>query len=246
MIKVLIIDDVEDGRNLLNLFLKNRRDIDVVGLAANVDEAILLTREHTPDLVMLDIMMPGKDGFAYIDELKRYKLSPAIIFVSASENYAIRAIRIAAFDYLLKPLKKAEVLSVIDRFIEHRDSQKKPDYKQLLDLLSSQKPGRIRLNTRSGYFFLDPSEIIFIEADGNYSHLQLMSGKRETTTMNLGSLGNLLDNQIFLRISRSFMINTRFISRVDKRNNICELESNGHIHRISIPSQKTKLLEDFF
>jgi two-component system, LytTR family, response regulator len=246
VIKILIIDDVQEGRSLLNLLLKDRPEIEIVGMASNVDEALKITIERRPDLVLLDIMMPGKDGFAYIDELKDHKLSPAIIFISASENYAIRAIKHAAFDYLLKPVRKEELFSAVNRFSNYKDREDGPNYLELLDLLKKQKPERIRLNTRSGYFFVDPADIIHIEADGNYSHIKLVSGRNETTTMNLGSLEKLVNHDTFIRISRSSIININFISRVDKRENLCELEFNGISHKIKIPAQKMRLLENYF
>ncbi|MCF8346035.1 MAG: LytTR family DNA-binding domain-containing protein [Bacteroidales bacterium] len=246
VIKILIIDDVKEGRNLLHLFLKDRPEIEIVGLASNVDEAIEISIDKRPDLVLLDIMMPGKDGFDYISEIKDHQLSPAIIFISASENYAIRAIKHAAFDYILKPVREEELLSAVNRFSNFRNRENEPNYLELLNLLKKQKPERIRLNTRSGFFFVDPADIIHIEADGNYSHIKLVSGKSETTTMNLGSLEKIVKNETFIRISRSSIININFISRVDKKENICELEYNGISHKIKIPAHKTRLLEDYF
>jgi len=246
MIKTLIIDDEPEVRDLLRILLRNHSDIELSGAASNVDEAVSLALKVKPDLVLLDIQMPGKDGFSFLEELRTYSLFPGIIFVTAYENYAVRAIRNAAFDYLLKPVVKEELFAAIDRFREFLNRNEKNDLNQLIELLNKARPGRIRLNTRTGYFFVDPDDIMFIEADGNYSHIKLVSGKTETSTLSLGNLEKLVESGNFLRISRSFIINMKYISRVDRRSNICELEANGHIHTIRIPMQKIKLLEGYF
>ncbi len=246
MIKTLIIDDEPEVRDLLNILLRKYPDLEVSGVASNVDDAIELALRIKPDLVLLDIQMPGKDGFTFLDELRKYSLFPGIIFVTAYENYAVRAIRNAAFDYLLKPISKAELFGAIDRFREFLNRNQKSDLNHLVDLLNKTRPGRIRLNTRTGYFFVDPDEIMYIEADGNYSHIKLVNGKTETSTLSLGNLEKMIEAGSFLRISRSYIINMKFISRVDRRSNICELEKNGHTHTIKIPMQKIKLLEGYF
>jgi two-component system LytT family response regulator len=246
LIRVLIIDDEPEVRDLLSILLRDYPGLEVVGLASDVDEAIRITLDKKPDLVLLDIQMPGKDGFTYLEELRSLQLYPGIIFVTAYENYAIRAIRNAAFDYLLKPIRKEELFRSISRFTEYLDRDKKDEISRLIQLLSKSKPGRIRLNTRTGYFFVDPQDIMYIEADGNYSHIRLTTGKTEITTMSLGNIEKLVEESSFLRISRSYIINMKYISKVDRRDNICELENDGVVHRIKFPSKKIRLLEGYF
>lgn len=246
MIKVLIVDDEEEVRELLGILLRNREDIEVIGAATNVDEALKLTVEKKPDVVLLDISMPGKDGFGYISEIKELKLYPGIIFVTAFENYAIKAIRNAAFDYLLKPVNKLELFNALDRFKEFKARNNQPDYSELIDVLIRSKPGRIRLNTRAGYFFVDPEDVIYCEADGNYSHIKLLNGKNQISTINLGNLEKIFEQHRFFRISRSFLINLKYLARVDRRSNVCELECNDFTHQIKVSSPKLKLLEGYF
>ncbi len=246
LIKVLIIDDEPEVQDLLSILLRDYPGLEVVGLASNVDDAVQATLERIPDLVLLDIQMPGKDGFSYVEELRNLHLYPGIIFVTAFENYAIRAIRNAAFDYLLKPIRKEELYASINRFAEHLERDKKDDISTLIDLLNKSKPGRIKMNTRTGYFFVDPIDIMYLEADGNYSYLRLTSGKTEITTMSLGNIEKMLEEHSFLRVSRSYIINMKYISKVDRRDSICEIERNGVVHRIKVPPKKLKLLEGYF
>lgn len=246
MIKLLIVDDEEEVRELLGILLRSYTEIQVVGSASSVDEAVKISNEQKPDLVLLDISMPGKDGFAFISEMESRNLYPGIIFVTAFENYAIKAIKSAAFDYLLKPVRKQELFSAIDRFLEYRERNKQTDYSELAEILSKSKTGRIKLNTRTGYFFVDPEDVIYCEADGNYSHITLINGKNEITTINLGNLEKLLEQHRFFRISRSFIINLKYLARVDRRQNICEMEYNGLSQQLKVPPQKIKLLEGYF
>lgn len=246
MIKLLIVDDEAEVRELLAIQLRSYPDVQVVGAAMSVDEAVKIALEHTPDVVLLDISMPGKDGFAFISELESRNLFPGIIFVTAFENYAIKAIKNSAFDYLLKPVSRDELFRALDRYRSFSERNKKNDYSELVKILSKSKSGRIRLNTRTGYFFVDPEDVIYCEADGNYSHITLINGRNEITTINLGNLEKLLEQYSFFRISRSFIINFKYLARVDRRQNICEMEYNGLSQKLKVSAQKLKLLEDYF
>jgi two-component system, LytTR family, response regulator len=246
MLKLLIVDDEEEVRELLGILLGSYSDVQVVGSASNVDEAVKITLDKKPDVVFLDISMPGRDGFAYISEMESRSLYPGIIFVTAFENYAIKAIKSAAFDYLLKPVGKQELFDALDRFSIIKARNKQTDYSELAELLTKSKTGRIRLNTRTGYFFVDPEDVVYCEADGNYSHITLINGKNEITTMNLGNLEKMLEKYEFFRISRSFIINLKYLARVDRRQNVCEMEYNGLSQHLKVPAQKIKLLEAYF
>lgn len=246
MIRVLIIDDEPEVQDLLSILLRDYPGLEVAGQASGVDEAVQMTLDQNPDIVLLDIQMPGKDGFTYLEELRSLHLYPGIIFVTAYENYAIRAIRNAAFDYLLKPIRKEELFQSIQRFAEYLERDRKDDISRLIKLLQQPKPGRFKLNTRTGYFFVDPLDIMFLEADGNYSHIRLISGKSEITTMSLGTIEKLLEIHSFLRISRSYIINMKYISKVDRRENLCVLEHDSVVHKIKIPPKKIRLLEGYF
>lgn len=243
---ILLIDDEQEVHDLLSFILRGYRGARVVGHAKNVDEAVQLTIDMKPDLVLLDVQMPGKNGFSYIEEIQEREDIPGIIFVTAHEDFAIRAIRNAAVDYLLKPVKKEELFDALQRFESRLTKHSRKDLVLLAELVSEGKPERLRLNTRTGYVFINPAEIVYIEADGNYSKLHLVNDKLEITTMSLGMLEKKIDPGVFFRVSRSYIINMKCITRVDRKHNTCELENNGSVYTIKIPAQKIKLLEDFF
>ncbi|MFC2090323.1 LytR/AlgR family response regulator transcription factor [Bacteroidota bacterium] len=246
LVDILIIDDEQEVHDLLTIMLRSYKGAIVVGHATRVDEAVRLTLDKNPDLVFLDIHMPEKDGFTYIKELQKKEVFPGIIFITAHENYAIQAIRNSAFDYLLKPVNKEELFDAIHRYERNISRNSRNDLHQLAELINSGKPDRLRLNTRTGYVFVNPKEIIYIEADGNYSIIHLVNNRTEITTMSLGMLEAKLESTTFLRISRSYILNMTCISRVDRRENTCELDYLGCVHTVKIPSQKIKLLEDYF
>lgn len=245
-IRVLIVDDEPEARELLQFILADMPDFKVVGLAGDVDQAMGYFTGNPPDLVFLDIHMPDKDGFQLIDYIRREGLNPGIIFVTAFDNYAIKAIRNSVFDYILKPIRKSELQDALERFKQSARQKKLPDLKEILELLREPSSSKVKLNTRSGYILIAPSDVVFCEADGNYTNIQLLNGNRELTTQNLGAIEEVLDGHGFFRASRSYLVNLRFLSRVDRKSASCILEYNGKSSCLKIPSQKIRLLEASF
>lgn len=245
-LKILIVDDEPEARELLKFILQEREGLKVVGMAGSVDEAILLLKQEEPELVLLDIQMPGKDGFHFIEQVKQTGLEPGIIFVTAFDHYAIQAIRNSVFDYIMKPVMQEELFSAITRFRIRKDQGDGANLAELIELLKGQGTGKVKLNTRSGYILIHPDEVVYCEADGNYTHMQLSSGNREITTQNLGSIEDLLKPGPFFRVSRSYLVNLKYLARVDRKNSLCILEYDGDSYSVKIPAQKIRLLEANF
>jgi two-component system LytT family response regulator len=245
-LKILIVDDEPEARELLKYMLQESDGISVIGTAGDVDEAVSLMNREKPHLVLLDIQMPGKDGFHFIEQIQGSDHEPGVIFVTAYEHYAIQAIRNSVFDYILKPVHQEELDSAILRFRTRGKKVQKQELHQLIESLRINGPTKVKLNTRSGYMLIDPAEVVFCEADGNYTHIQLISGTRETTTQNLGSIEELLEGSTFFRASRSYLLNLKYLSKVDRKNNQCLLEYPGDSWVIKIPAQKIKMLESIF
>ena len=196
--------------------------------------------------MLLDIQMPGKDGFHFIEQMQGSDHEPGVIFVTAYEHYAIQAIRNSVFDYILKPVHQEELDSAILRFRTRGQKVQKQELHQLIETLRSNGPAKIKLNTRAGYMLIDPAEVVYCEADGNYTYIQLTSGTRETTTQNLGTIEELMEGRTFFRASRSYLLNLKYLSKVDRKNNHCQLEYSGDTCTIKIPAQKIKMLESIF
>jgi len=245
-LKILIVDDEPEARELLNYMLHGVEGLEVVALAGHVDEALQHLKKERPDLVFLDIQMPDKDGFHFIEQVHENSYHPGIIFVTAFEHYAIQAIRNSVFDYILKPIRREELIGAIQRFRLRVNNDHQQDLSKLLQALKESIPGKVKLNTRSGYILINPQEVVYCKADGNYTHIQLVNGNREVTTQNLGSIEDLIKGDSFFRASRSYLINLRFLSRVDRKGCSCVLEYGDESCSIKIPAKKIKMLEANF
>lgn len=246
LLKILIVDDEPEARELIQFMLQEEEDLQVVGLAGNVDDAIKLFHDQHPDLVFLDIQMPDKDGFQFIKMVHEGSFETGVVFVTAFENYAIQAIRNSVFDYILKPIHQAELVDAIDRFrkrVVRKDGQ---DISSLIEVLKGNNTNKVKLNTRSGYILIQPLEVVYCKADGNYTHIQLASGIMEVTSQNLKSIEELLKSGPFFRVSRSYLVNLKYLARVERKPSICILEYPGQTFSIKIPAQKIKMLESTF
>jgi len=246
LLKILIVDDEPEARELLKYMLQDEGDIKIAGMAGNVDEAVVLLNSENPHLVLLDIQMPGKDGFHFIEQVQASDFEPGIIFVTAYEHYAIQAIRNSVFDYIMKPVRQEELNDAIKRYRSSRKRIRKQDLTQLIETLRENSPGKVKLNTRAGYILINPQEVVYCQADGNYTHIQLVSGAQEITTQNLGAIEELLKGSSYFRASRSYLLNLKYLTRVDRKSCNCILEYPGDTCSIKIPAQKIKMLESNF
>jgi len=210
-IRVLIVDDEPLARKRLRELLKDDHEIAVIGECVNGAETISATQELAPDLIFLDVQMPGIDGLA-VSEALDGKKSPLVIFVTAYEQYAVRAFDVQAVDYLLKPFDRARFTQAMNRAKERfREKHRDDVNRQILGLLSEikDKPqylDRLVIKNNDRVFVLKTDEIDWIEAEGNYVRVHF--GKqssliRETLT----NLGARLDPRKFPRIHRSSMVN---------------------------------------
>lgn len=245
-LQVLVVDDEPEARELLRYMLQDEEDVELVGEAGDVDEALRIMKRKNPGLVILDIQMPGKDGFHFIEQIHQQGYQPGIILVTAYENYAIRAIRSAVFDYILKPVRRQELSEAISRYKNNMHADRKQDIHRLVEALHGSGPGKIKLNTRSGYILVNPAEVVYCKADGNYTHVQLLNGNLELTTHNLGAIEEMMQSGSFFRASRSYLVNVKYLSRVDRKSCSCTLEYSGSTYSFRIPAQKIRLLEASF
>lgn len=219
----IVVDDDKLSRVVLKTMITaNIPDMGIIGEAGSADEAISLIRELQPEVVYLDINMPDKNGFDVVREIQDMQVIPKIIFVTAYDKYAINAVKCAAFDYLLKPVKAEELIDSYQRYLRIRSEEN--IHKSVDALLRHLKRDKLLFTTRTGCFFVDPRTIIYIQADGNYSHIYLSDGTKKTVTVNIGEITGMLDTNKFTRISRSTIINTKFLSELNKSEKSCILK----------------------
>ena len=207
MLKALIVDDEPAGRDCLHDLLAKHADIELVGECADVAAAMTALRETAPDVVFLDVEMPGADGFRLIEEIGPRKM-PAVVFVTAHEEYALRAFEVDAVDYLLKPFDQERFLSSLSRAREEvavlgrRLGERRP-----LERLPVRSAGRVS--------FLKTSEIEWIDAAHNYVRIHTTAGKMHVARQAISELEARLDANRFLRIHRSTIVNADCVHELE-------------------------------
>ena len=219
-VRVIVADDEPIGRHRLVRLLQAEPDTEIVAACADGEEAVEAIREHTPDIVLLDIQMPNLDGFEVVAALGEAQ-QPVVIFVTAHDQYALRAFEVHAFDYLLKPVDQDRLREAIARAISTSGRVHQPSpTRRILGLLEElntreRARGRDRLVVRTPEraFFLRTETIDYIEAAGKFVHLHVgrtVHALRES----MAELEQELDHTRFLRISRSVIVNLDRIQEI--------------------------------
>jgi len=210
-IRALIVDDEPPARELIATLLRDEPDVEVVGQCANGRSAVAEIERLSPDLVFLDVQMPGLDGFGVLGEVPADRW-PMIVFVTAHDEHAVRAFEVHALDYLLKPFEYDRLGKAVQRarakIGEHSGASQQARLLALLEELQSraQSWDRVAVREAGRITFLKPDEIDWIEADGNY--LRLRVGKKSyllRETMQAAEAR--LAAKKFLRVSRSVLVN---------------------------------------
>jgi len=205
-IRVLIADDEALSRRELRRLLKVHADLEIVAEAEDGDQAAELIEKHSPDLVFLDIRMPGRDGFGVLDALE--PPLPEIIFSTAYDQFAVDAIRRGALDYLLKPVAPEELARAIEKARE-RIAPKGPKLRKDGRLQSSD---RIFVKDGKKAMFLEVGKIFYLEAQGNYTKVISPSGQI-LMRRPIRYFEERLDPKLFLRANRSLMLNLEVVAR---------------------------------
>ena len=216
-ISALIVDDERLSRKRIRRLLALEKDVQVVGECANGQEAMGAIEQHSPDLIFLDIQMPQMDGFAVLESVKFTKV-PIVIFVTAYDEYALRAFEVHAFDYLLKPFDRKRFQDTVQRARGQLQQAQNGDLSQkLFALLENRMQGRPadRIAVKNGghVVLVKTQSIEWVEAADNYVCLHCGSetySLRET----MNALEARLDSARFLRIHRSTIVNIDFIKEL--------------------------------
>lgn len=216
-LRALVVDDEQLARDELCFLLESVPDVEVVGQAANGLEAVELVDQLTPELLFLDIQMPGLDGFQVVRELMGRAHVPQFIFVTAYDRYAIKAFEVNAVDYLLKPVEKTRLKEAISR-TAGRDGETSPIKSQLERLLSAlERESTLKqLVVKIGDRFLlvDAQDVIYATVEDG---VVTLATDRVTGTSNVRTLEELsasLDPAVFWRVHRSYIVNLQRIKEV--------------------------------
>lgn len=218
-ISTIIVDDEQLSREELSYLLKSLGDIEVVAQGTNGVEAIQLIREHNPELVFLDVQMPGLDGFQVIKKLvdKKHPL-PQIVFATAFDQYAVRAFEVNAVDYLLKPFDKKRVAQSVEKARRKISGPTSTDrLESLINLLEQQqKPQQQKVLLRSAgrLILVDQKDICFATIDEGVITVATSSMEGHSNCRTLEELLESLDPNLFWRAHRSHVVNINRIKEV--------------------------------
>jgi two-component system LytT family response regulator len=230
MRKVIIVDDEAAGRQLIKEYLEDYLDLIVLGEANNGVDAVKMINEFKPDLVFLDIQMPGMTGF---DVLKHLEELPQIIFSTAYDEYALKAFEVHAVDYLLKPYTKERFKVAVERLKENISENKARPLAESLLMDSPKFPERILVQSHNKLVTVALEEVIRIEAYGDYSKL-VTEAKTYVSNYGISTLEEKLNDSIFIRVHRSSIINLNAVKELNKYTKSYDVTmKNGDVVRVS-------------
>lgn len=231
MIDAVIVDDEKHAVESLRLMLeKYAPSVNIVNTYNDPREAISPLKNHPPMLLFLDIEMPFLSGFDLLREVG--KLDFEIIFTTAYDDFAIRAFKVSAIDYLLKPIEREELVRAVEKF-QNRLPQ--TDFQTRLQGFFEKYQGntgphrikQISLPTKDGFSFVSQSDILRCESDSNYTTVYLVDGKKVVVSRTLKEIEGQLDESVFLRVHHSHVINLNYIKSYQKGNGGIIVMNNG-------------------
>jgi two-component system LytT family response regulator len=225
MITAILVDDEEKSlKNLEILLTDHCKEVKILATASNALEAVKTILSKKPDLVFLDVQMPGYTGFDVLEQIKEVPVT--IVFTTAHKDYAINALRKGAFDYLLKPVDTEELIHCVGRVMEKinvREGQTlSPVYNNIIEL-----------SVKDGIIFIKPEQIIRLEASGSYTTFILENNVKHLVSKSMKEYEILLDNTIFFRCHNSHIVNLRKVVKFTHNNGYFAELSNGSVIEIA-------------
>ena len=249
----IIIDDEKNVREALSALIHQYcPEVKVFGLLSSADEGRNFLKTNKPDIVFLDISMPGEDGFTFLKSLGNIDFG--LIFVTAFQEYALKALKANAIDYLLKPVNPFELQEAVRKAvyyirlrIEHIDANN--IYKESIQNLNehihsrSKQIQKLTIAEQFGFRVINVNEIIYLEADTNYTILHLTEKRQVIATRNLGEFEKLLESPEFFRIHKSTIINLHYLSGYSSyQGNFAEMQDGT---RLIISRRKLSEFRDY-
>jgi len=206
--RTLVIDDERLARKELISLLEAYTEIEVIGECSNAEEAIEMIKEKQPDLIFLDIQMPGKNGFEMLEELVTV---PKVIFVTAFDEYAIKAFQVNALDYVLKPIDPERLSSAIDKLNEE-PAEVVSEEVQNEDILDSED--QIFLKDGDKCWFVTLKDVRMFISEGNYVRV-MFDDQKPLVLRSLNNLEKRLDEREFFRANRKYIINLKWVEKIE-------------------------------
>lgn len=233
MIKILIVDDEQSAGRILKVLLEKHIPGDKqIEISNHPTDALEVLKTYQPSLVMLDIEMPGMNGFDFLNRASEWNFD--VIFTTAYDQYAIKAIRFSALDYLLKPIDIVDLQNAVNRHIVKRQNPTVSSQQPLVDNLiynlqqKDQQQFKLALSTSEGIFLYEPKEIILLEGSSNYTKFFFANQKQLIVAKTLKEYEDILVEHQFLRVHKSYLVNKSHVLKVDKEG-VLELSNKMNI-----------------
>lgn len=237
-IKAVIVDDEALAITSLSILIEEHfKNIEIVGSAGSVSSGVELVERHRPDIVFLDIEMPSGSGFELVEKTSylKYKL----IFTTAYNEYAVKAFKVNAIDYLLKPIDEIELIKAVQKVIEQRAESNRVDFSKLL---SGKDTQRISIPTKEGYDLIDCNDLVRVESDSNYTWFHFTSKNKTLVSKTLKDVEKQLEKFNFIRVHNSHLVNPKYIIRYIKSDGGYLILSDNAM--IPVSKQKRQALLD--
>lgn len=234
--KAIIIDDEESGRETLRQLLERFcPEVQIIATADSPTNGIAAIQEHTPDLVFLDVEMPGGTGFTVLEAFPTLHFH--VVFVTAYQHYAMKAIKFSALDYLLKPVDVQELQKAVNKAAQVQSPQN-------LTMISKPHADSVAVPVEDGLVFLQPADILRCESDSNYTRCFLIGGQKMLVSRTLKEFEELLSPHDFLRVHNSHLINLRCVTRYVRGKGGYAVMRDGSEIEVS-PRKRDEFLECF-
>jgi two-component system LytT family response regulator len=231
--KVLLVDDEQLAIQTLEFLLNQYfpTELEIIGRVYNIVDAKEIIDTQHPDLVFLDIMMPKGDGFELLESVKDKHLN--VIFLTAYNEFAVKAFKFSAIDYLLKPVDADELIAAVRKALKSFEEKQSFDYSAILENIKQERPRKIVVSNQDGINFINVDDIYYLEAEGSYVSVHMTRGRKVILSKLLKEYEDLFQGYDFFRIHKSFLINLKYVERFNiKDGGYIEME-NGAVVPIS-------------
>ena len=233
-LNTILVDDEQEALDSLEILLSDFEQIQILKKIQNPLDVFAAIINLKPNLLFLDIKMPNISGIDLLAKIREFNPSIIIIIVTAFENYSGMAIKHNAFDYLMKPVNRMELKSTIEK-VQRYSSEIIPNSIQ-----------RVLINSRNETILLNPDDVAFLRAEGQYTHIILQSGKTIFTSSNMGSLMKRFPQNQFLKANRSVSVNKNRILSVSRKNKTCTIQLADKEDIIEVSSVFLKEFQSVF
>lgn len=227
-----IIDDEPDAVKLLENLLNSHSSIRVTKIFTYALQALDAIIMEQPSVVFCDIEMPEISGIELLEQVNKHAPKTKVVFVTAYRDYALEALQNSAFDFICKPIDKLELRRVVNKLMAELQLQQPNELEEI---------HRVLLKTTEGHHYVAIDEVLYLEADSNYTYLALTDGRKLLSSVNLGKIHAQFPKAYFVRISRKHVINKHYLSFMNFCKKYCIVSFNGEEHQLEVSVKMKEL-----